>query len=39
MMFNDAAIPNVSFSELVKIKVENPRAVVKFVIKVAVPIF
>ena len=40
MIFVDAAIPNsISFSEFVNAKVKNPKAVDKFVKKVAVPIF
>ena len=39
-MFSEAIIPNsASLSELVKMKVENPKAVVKLVRKVAFPIF
>jgi hypothetical protein len=39
-MFNEAEIPNsINFSELVKIKVEKPSDVVRFVKNVAFPTF
>src|SRR5690554_8002080 len=40
IIFNEAVVPNsTSFSEFVNINVENPKAVVKFVRKVAFPTF